>query len=225
MKAILVLGTGRCGSSALTGCLQALGAFCGNNLRDANIDNERGYFEDTNISYMNKYILNVIFKMSWYDASIPLKDIKAVNPWEEIISLIKYAIHLAYGNNPIIAIKDPRICLLLGCYKQALSELGYEIYYVQSQRPIAEKVQSLIKGITTFNEVTGAEIIQHYGDILDHSLSRCISNKPIKVEFNDLIHNTSDTIYSLKYYLPFLSYEEENILKVNRFLDPTLKHF
>lgn len=224
MKAILVLGTGRCGSSAVTGSIQALGAFCGNNMRESNSDNPRGYFEDTNISNINKYILNSVFKMPWYDPSIKIEHIEAAYFCREINELIKYGILRGYGDNKVIAIKDPRISLLLHSYTHALTELGYEIYYVHSHRPIEERVKSLIKTNHNFNEDSGREIIQRYSDILHKSLLQCSENR-ITVEFNNLIHNTSDAIDDIKSYLPFLNYTDESISKVKEFLSADLKHF
>lgn len=223
MKAILVLGTGRSGSSALAGCLQQLGGFCGNNCRPGNQENEKGYFEDKNITDLNKYLLHKC-EIPWYDNSLPIEKIRWLLPTSERIELIKYALHLAYGTSSVIVIKDPRICLLFFCYQDALVQLGYDIYYIQSFREESQKVKSFSFRTDTANSEQVHSIIRKYDEILNRSLIMD-DVKTLTVNFNSLLFETDKTIQSIQSYLPFLSYTDTNVSSVKQFLDPSLKHF
>lgn len=220
MKAILVLGTGRSGTSALAGCLQILGGFCGCNLRSGTTENAKGYFEDKNIITLSNYLLQQA-GTPWYSNSIPISSIKMVDPTKERIELCKYAIHIAYSNNPVIVIKDPRMCLLFFCYYNALMMMGYEVYHVISNRQTSEKIKSVLSA-SSLTENEAENLVHEY----DRQLNSCqIVSDNIIVHYSDLLSNTDKILTDFKEYLPFLNYEEPNIRLVKNFLDPSLKHF
>lgn len=223
MKAIMVLGTGRSGTSALAGCLQLLGGFCGNNLRVGNEENAKGYFEDKNITDLNKYLLNKC-GIPWYNHTLSIEGIRPLLPTSERIELIKYAIHLAYGTSPIIVIKDPRICVLFFCYQDALVQLGYDISYIRSVREESQKIKSIIFRTDAFSPEQAQSVISKYDEILNRSLLMDNIN-PLVVNYDSLLFETDKTISEIQEYLPFLDYTESKMPHLKDFLDPSLKHF
>ena len=58
MKNILVLGSGRSGTSMITGCLAGAGYFCGDNYLGKNNSNPKGFFEDYEVNQINEAILD-----------------------------------------------------------------------------------------------------------------------------------------------------------------------
>lgn len=217
-KAILVLGTGRSGTSALAGCMEILGAFCGNELKAGNPDNARGFFESKIITDLNKHILYAN-GMAWYFTNP--ESIRSIESSEEINTLIKKAIHIAYGDKNIIALKDPRFCLLLDGYRRALMELGYEIYYLRTCRKLSGTVASLLATCNLLEENKSMEIVRKYGEILDASL---YGFDCMEVAFEDLVANPEAIILALREYLPFLYYGSDNLIRIKEFIDKPLRH-
>jgi hypothetical protein len=60
MHNLLILGTGRSGSSMLAGCFRNTGAFQGNLLLDPTPMNPRGYYEDHGVNTLNNGIIHKI---------------------------------------------------------------------------------------------------------------------------------------------------------------------
>jgi len=58
MNNIIILGSGRSGTSMVAGCLASAGYFMGSNLLPANDSNPKGFFEDILINRLNEDILN-----------------------------------------------------------------------------------------------------------------------------------------------------------------------
>lgn len=222
MKAILVLGTGRSGTSALAGCLQILGGFCGSNLRSGTNENQKGYFEDKHITTLNKYLLQQA-GIPWYDNDFTFTAIKNIPTIKAYTECIKDAIKHSYGNHSTIVIKDPRLCLLLPCYQHALAEMGYEIFYVKSHRNDYEKAKSLNHTSSILNEAESLAFIYKYDEILNNSLSEVPHY--MVVDFNQLLNETEKTLSAVQQYFPFLDYSSSKISDIKNFLDPSLKHF
>lgn len=213
-QAILVLGMHRSGTSALCGTLNIFGAYVGDNLLTPTDDNKKGYFESFEIVRCNDYILQEKLDTSWHD----INDIPIYHP--DIFPILEYVIKTTFNNESIIAIKDPRICLLLPLYKKVLLKLGYVIHYVRTYRDESEIVKSLMIG-RELSEEKSKKIIKRYNDSLDNSLPY----NHIVVEFEKLLVETDDTIYKIQQYLPFLNYSDEKKILVKEFITPSLKHY
>lgn len=121
--AILVLGMHRSGTSALARLLGYLGAALPADAIEAHGDNARGYWESAAIVKADDQLLRVA-RSSWFDPR-PL-DLTRLEPsalrsrkdriWE--------AVCVAFGDAPLIAIKDPRQCRFVPTMVEALAEHG-----------------------------------------------------------------------------------------------------
>jgi hypothetical protein len=60
MKNVLILGTGRSGTSMVAGCLARAGYFMGDNLLETTHSNPKGFFEDIEVNGINEEILEPV---------------------------------------------------------------------------------------------------------------------------------------------------------------------
>ncbi|MFD2498002.1 sulfotransferase family protein [Rhizorhabdus histidinilytica] len=121
--AILVLGMHRSGTSALTRLIGHLGAALPADAIEAHADNARGYWESAAIVKAGDQLLRAA-RSSWFDPR-PL-DLSRLEPsalrsrkdrlWEAVVA--------AFGDAPLIAIKDPRQCRFVPTVVETLAEHG-----------------------------------------------------------------------------------------------------
>ncbi len=142
--ALLVLGMHRSGTSAVAGALAYAGAAPPRNLLPANSFNERGYFESTPITHLNDEILASLGRY-W-------NDWRSIDPdWVSSPSAAIFrerAVKLLfdeYRDEPLIVVKDPRICRLGKFWLSVLDEAGFSTrVFIPTRNPI-EVVHSLSK--------------------------------------------------------------------------------
>ena len=122
-QAILVLGMHRSGTSALGGVLNALGAGAPKTLMAPHPENPRGFFESAVLADAHDALL-ASAGSSWHDW-------RQFNPkWfgsdssERHRQEIKKLLINEFGNDPLIFIKDPRICRFVPFTLSVLSELN-----------------------------------------------------------------------------------------------------
>lgn len=220
-QAIVVLGFHRSGTSALTGVLDALGAYTGNNPIPPSEINERGFFENMRVYEANEYILNELCGISWEDVENPnrLVDMGAIE------AILKFVLKRTFANNPVIAVKDPRITLLLPAYRSVLKDMGYEITFL---KPVRDK-DSVANSVShrfglSYNKAI--KLLDQYNKIeLDFSMNKGWEEKVGMIQYEDLLSKPDEVIKFLKTVVPFLNYSEENVAKAKAFLSPDLKHF
>lgn len=121
--AILVLGMHRSGTSALTRLIGYLGAVLPADAVEAHADNARGYWESAAVVKAGDQLLRVA-RSSWFDPrplDLSRLDASALRSrkdrlWE--------AVAAAFGDAPLIAIKDPRQCRFVPLVAETLAEHG-----------------------------------------------------------------------------------------------------
>ncbi|MBU3076994.1 sulfotransferase family protein [Sphingomonas quercus] len=121
--AILILGMHRSGTSALTWAVGRLGAALPADGIDPHADNARGYFESAGLVKADDQLLRVC-RSSWFDPR-PLDWSRlppgGLNSRKERIA---EAIAAAWGDAPLIAIKDPRQCRFVPVVAEVLAGMG-----------------------------------------------------------------------------------------------------
>ena len=143
--ALLVLGMHRSGTSALTGCLLGLGVPLGGPLLSpVPGDNAKGYFELERVMYLHDRLL-ASFGATPFDLSrLPAgweRDPSTLTAREEAGRVVDSL----FADTPLWALKDPRLCLLLPVWLQALVDRSVEPRYVLVLRSPWEVVGSLAK--------------------------------------------------------------------------------
>lgn len=140
--AVLVLGMHRSGTSALTWLLGQLGAALPRDAIEASGDNARGYWESQALVKADDQLLRVA-RSSWFDPR-PL-DLSRLPPdgLRSRKNRIREAIETAWGDAPLLAIKDPRQCRCVPTVAEVLGEMGIEPRALLMLRSPAEIARSL----------------------------------------------------------------------------------
>lgn len=124
-KCILIAGMHRSGTSAVAGLLNALGVDFGKRIKGASKNNQRGFFENISVIKLNQKIIesnggdwNNIVPLVWKDV---VKKFEA-----DALRIIADE----FGDKELIAIKDPRFCLLAPFWAPILKKLQYDVVYI-----------------------------------------------------------------------------------------------
>jgi hypothetical protein len=140
--AIVVLGMHRSGTSALTGCLDIHGVPLGAPLMPANYDNERGYFELTEVVTIHDELLG-----SFGASALDLTKLPAEWASQPTARRAQERLHdvlrLNFDGKPLWGVKDPRLCVLLPLWEPLFRDMNVEPRYVLMLRSPWEVAKSL----------------------------------------------------------------------------------
>jgi glycosyltransferase involved in cell wall biosynthesis len=140
-QALVVLGMHRSGTSALTRVLNLCGAFLPDNKRPAKLNNnDKGFWEPEEIIHLNERLLKS-FGATSLDAQFNLADKMYLHA--DFIDDAAMLLKSEYGGQPLILIKDPRMCLFARWWDEAIHKAGYEPCYVIPLRNPLEVAASL----------------------------------------------------------------------------------
>jgi len=134
-RAVVVLGPGRSGTSALTRAVAALGVDLGSNLKPGTAKNAKGFFEDLDILELN-YELHEAFGLRRNGSSVRLvtpEDWKRVDiaPFRERLEAIvqeRFRDSLCWG------FKCGGVVRMLPFWQETLESLDQRVYYVFAVR-------------------------------------------------------------------------------------------
>ena len=217
--AILVLGMHRSGTSALTRLLGYLGAALPADAIDAHADNERGYWESAAIVKADDQLLRVA-RSSWFDPR-PL-DLSRLEPsalrsrkdriWE--------AVTAAFGNAPLIAIKDPRQCRFVPTMVETLAEHGVAsrvVLMLRSPQALARSLASRDGTIPAFAHLLW---LRHMieAERASRGLMRAV------IGFDAMLSDWRDAARRLLPLTGGAMPEGEAAAAIGGFLDPALRH-
>lgn len=141
--AIVVAGMHRSGTSALARALALCGASLPRTLIPANAFNEDGHWESELIAEGNDDLLAELGS-AWDDALF-LRNMRKARPPREAVDTIKAAIRDQFPPGRDIVVKDPRISLLYGPWRQALHDLDYDQRLIIAVRNPLEVASSLTR--------------------------------------------------------------------------------
>jgi len=140
--AVVVLGMHRSGTSALTRVLNALGCGLPATVMHGGDDNETGHWESVPVMNLNEALLN--------SAGTHWADIGAVHEgWFQSPVAPHFILKAAetltaeYGDQPLIVLKDPRICKIWPAWDAALRQCDYQPHVVLQIRHPLEVAHSL----------------------------------------------------------------------------------
>lgn len=220
--ALLVMGVGRSGTSALTRVLNLLGAALPPKTLAAYPGNELGHWEPLSILALSEEILSV-HNSNWHDPRSFPKAWFASSEALVFIERAKTIIENDYDGAPLIVIKEPRICRLAPIYLAALDRIRYAPRVVIPLRHPGEVVESLKRRDGT-DERTGELIwIRHMLE-MEVATRHC---RRVWTTYDKLLEDwwsVQATIASA------LSVKWPNLPKavapdINGFLEPALRHF
>ena len=141
-KVILVLGMHRSGTSAVTRCLNLLGAEVGDKLLPPAEDNRSGFWEHADVVAVHEELLKDLGRV-WHDArALPegwLLSAAARKARGKLARLISGE----FDAGALWAIKDPRLCRFVPLWREVLLESGLDAVALLVVRHPAEVARSL----------------------------------------------------------------------------------
>jgi hypothetical protein len=147
-KVVVVLGMHRSGTSLLAGLLTLLGIDLGENLLEADVNNQAGYWEQQEI-YKTQDALLQKLRRHWIGpaGTIPFVSnwwkLSEIQPFKKrLIEIVQVEVKKAKG---IWGFKDPRTSRLLPMWKEIFAELELEPLYLLSVRDPTAVVESIVK--------------------------------------------------------------------------------
>lgn len=224
--ALIILGMHRSGTSALTGVLNLMGVSLGKELLPPQPDNPKGFFENKEITLFNEQILFPALNSTWWDLKpIAKAQLEQLINSEELINKAKNIILNNFKYDEIVAIKDPRMCILFPFWEKVLKDLLFDIKVIIPLRNPYEVAMSL-------KHRHGNAFTLEYGLLLwckyllyAEFYSR--NYQRVFVYFDDLLNNPKKVIDEIVSVLKIeFPYKFENISRqVDNFLEKKLKHY
>lgn len=141
-KVILVLGMHRSGTSAAARLLNLLGAELGHELVTPGPDNPDGFWENATAVEINEDLLHALGR-TWYDMREMPKAWTGQKIAEKAREQIQQLIEREFKGKPLVALKDPRMCLTAPLWIKAFEEAGFEVTCLFVIRDPREVVESL----------------------------------------------------------------------------------
>jgi hypothetical protein len=218
---VMVLGTPRSGTSALTRMLPVFGIRLGDDLVSPNLNNPVGFWEDVAIQRINARLLELAGRhLGW-----PVFRRERVEPSVEYAGLLQEARRLLrekLGNDEVWAFKDPRANRLLFFWQRVFADLNCQDRYILALRNPASVARSLVvssglkpaTGLALWLECT----VQAVQDTLGKPL--------VVVAYERLLADTHREILRVAQELGMEERleEEEMVYYEGQFIDGTLQH-
>lgn len=140
---ILIAGMHRSGTSALSRVLNLLGAEMGYNLQKPAFDNEKGFWEPSEVVAIHEnFFADLGLRHDTYVSitEAQLNSEPAMAAREALLRFMKTSFN---EDNRLVVIKDPRLCHLLPLWRDVLEQAGFEADFVLPIRSPLEVAQSL----------------------------------------------------------------------------------
>lgn len=217
--AILILGMHRSGTSALTRLIGHLGAALPADAIEAHEDNARGYWESAALVKAGDQLLRVA-RSSWFDVrplDLSRLDASALRSrkdrlWEAMVA--------AFGDAPMMAVKDPRQCRFVPTVVETLAEHGVASRAVLMLRDPAAVARSVARRDGTTPAFAQLLWLRHMieAERATRGLMRAV------VDYDSMLADWRTTASRL---LPLTGAdmpEGEEAVAIDAFLDPTLRH-
>jgi hypothetical protein len=225
-KAIVVVGPGRSGTSALTRAVAALGVDLGSNLKRGTSKNPKGFFEDLEILDLN-YDLHEAFGLRRNGSSVRLL---SQADWDRV-ELAPYRDRLAkivrerFAGSSCWGFKCGGVIRMLPFWEETLEALNQQVYYVMAVRnplDVAASRRKLdaLRGVREKCDVEWlTQVVPYYRRLFDR---RCVV-----VDFDRLLGDPQRELRRMAQVLDIKVTEdvEHGIREyAEEFLNPDLRH-
>jgi hypothetical protein len=219
-RLIVVLGMHRSGTSVLTRALAALDIDLGNEfIPNVSAENAKGFWEDAEINNLNIKLLQAI-NTDWFKLS-PIRNnelFEKNNLRHEAIQLLEKK----FSNRDLLAIKNPRFCILLPFWKSVFKEMNLKVDYIFAIRNPLSISLSLLKRNTFPHEQNYFMWLSY----VSHSFIEARNNIRLVVDFDRLMNNPKNELLRIAnaLELPFNANSKKIKEYTDLFLDKTLRH-
>ena len=220
-RIIAVAGVPRSGTSAITRGLKVLGVNLGASLEPGNSSNEKGYFEDSDINYLNYGFLELLFERPDYAILVDLKKIP-----QQVIDAFKVPaktlIEKRLDEYGIFGFKDPFMSKILPIWKDIFAETGVNTSYVIPCRNPLSVAMSI-------NKKGNIDYIIAYYIWFSGMLSTIIylaGEKVVFVDYDDMLNDPKKQIQRISesLSLEFDANSSEFLDFSGDFLEESLRH-
>jgi len=143
-KALLVLGMHRSGTSAVTRVVNLLGADIGKNILRPGEGNSEGFWEHFDAVQVDHDLL-LEFGRTWFDIRRLPADWQQQAAGRNALERIKAIIQKEFAGQPLVMIKDPRMCLIAPLWIEAFEAAGFEVqclFVVRDPGEVADSLQA-----------------------------------------------------------------------------------
>lgn len=164
LKNIVILGSGRSGTSAVAGMLAKAGYFMGDNLWPARDMNPRGFFEDREINHINERLIASALNRRYKWIPRPLRP---TQPGEWQRWLARLPVNTRFRKRPDLldriravtahqpfCLKDPRFCYTLPAWRDHLGDTVFVCVF----RDPATTAESIVNACRTDPDMRGYSI-------------------------------------------------------------------
>jgi hypothetical protein len=211
----------RSGTSLLTYLLHRLGGALPKDLIGPGAGNPWGHWESRALVDINDDVLKMLGQR--WDDPRPI-DSAWFNSRDAalVVCRIAEAIHYAYGDEPLLLIKDPRICRLTPLYLSALSMLDIEPAIVLQLRPCEEVISSLIDRDSLSADLSEQLWIRSV--IEAERVTRAY--RRAWVTFDQLFADWQEVACHIadRLELEWVSVSEDKISEIDNFIDPVKRY-
>ncbi|SDG19926.1 hypothetical protein SAMN05216241_106179 [Limimonas halophila] len=134
-RAVVVVGAGRSGTSAVTRGVAALGVDLGDNLKAGTAKNPKGFFEDWDLIRVN-YDLRRTFGFKRSGAGVTRLSAEEVEgaDLEPLVERAAEVIHARFGDSPVWGFKAGGVLSFLPFWERVFARVGCEPSYVVALR-------------------------------------------------------------------------------------------
>ena len=145
-RIIAVIGVQRSGTSAFTKGLQVLGVNLGGFYGQDVVgpDNEKGYFEDLEISFLDINMLNSI-GYTWDNPVLPVFDDNTKQVLSSFYPIAANILQRRFESTNLFGLKDPLIARLLPLWNEIFKDVGAEVSYIITCRNPLSVAKSMEK--------------------------------------------------------------------------------
>ncbi|MBS3735241.1 MAG: hypothetical protein KGY99_10005 [Phycisphaerae bacterium] len=220
-KAVCILGMHRSGTSVVAMSLGRLGVDLGpeRELMPASYDNPGGFFELSGVVSLNERIFEALGR-SW-DATAAMPE----RWWtrRQMRPLLLEAgvlVDRFFSDRPLWGWKDPRTCLTLPLWQQALADRGCELSYVIVCRNPLDIAASLERR----NGFAAAKSLGMYVSYTLHALGYTQNAPRVLVSYERFLADPAGQLRRLAERLGLGAPDEETVADVIARVDPALAH-
>ncbi len=155
--AVCILGMHRSGTSVITRAINLLGVYLGTDdkVSGCGVDNPEGFWEHTDICAFHERVL-AAFHRRWNTASPMPEDWQQSEIIRPFRKELRQLITANFAGHALWGWKDPRTCLLLPLWREALEELGTKlscVFVVRNPRSVANSL--IARDTMSENEAIG----------------------------------------------------------------------
>lgn len=215
-QCVVVLAMHRSGTSAITGLLNKMGVYLGEELLEANEGNPKGYFENKKLLFFNDSLLNSL-GTCFEDIEFDYRWIIESDDYDKYVNDLCGIIDNEFDGVDLFAIKDPRLCLLFPIYEEALKRLGLNIKIIRMIRDPLEVAVSL-KAVGDFDYNKSLALWINYNLLAEYFIGD--KYQKINVVYSNLLYDFDNNFNKISNLLGIQF--DKNKKELSSFLDENL---